>query len=262
MDAYQARMQRPVLDTDQDRASTIMDTNQGCEAMDTGQDRASVMDWGEDRAPTMDTDQGHVATGQDRASDMVTDRVPTMDTGHGRMATDTEEDHAPITNTGKDRAPTMDTGQGRVATDTDQDHAWVTDTGKGLGRTMGMDQRRVATDTGEDRASVMDLNQDPTATLDTGRRSVTMDTDLLLVTQAPLGPQSVRQKVMRLSRRVRRPCRRHLLVSDNPRAHDRYCCLCGRYFQAENALATCTFRGAANYLTFGRTFQAHSLVMS
>jgi hypothetical protein len=163
-----------------------MDTDQGHVA--TGQDRASVMDTGEDRAPTTDTDQGRVDTGQNRASNMVT---------------------------AEDRAPTMDTGQGRMATDTDQDHA-----------------------------PVMDLDQGPTPTLDMGQRSVTMDTNLRLITRTPLGPQSVRRKVMWLSRRDERRCLRRLLVSDNPRAHDRYCCLCGGYFQAENALATCTFRGA------------------
>jgi len=66
---------------------------------------------------------------------------------------------------------------------------------------------------------VMDMDQDPTPTLDTGQRSVTMDTDLRLVTHAPLGPRSLRQKVMRLRRRDARPCPRRLLVNNNQRAY-------------------------------------------
>ena len=106
----------------------------------------------------------------------------------------------------------MDANQARMqrpVLDTDQDRAPTTDT----------DQCRAATDTGPGRAPVIDMDQGPTPTLDTGQRSVTMDTDLRLVTHAPLGPRSLRQKVMRLRRRDARPCPRRLLVNNNQRAY-------------------------------------------
>jgi len=183
MDANQARMQRPVLDTDEDRALTT-DTDQCRVATDTGQGRA-----------------------------------PIMDTDRGRVATDMGQDHGLVMDMDQDPTPTLDTGQGRVATDTGQDHAPVMDMDQDAPPTMDTDQGRVATDTGPGRAPVIDMDQGPTPTLDTGQRSVTMDTDLRLVTHAPLGPRSLRQKVMRLRRRDARPCPRRLLVNNNQRAY-------------------------------------------
>ena len=172
-----------------------------------------------DPAATMDTKQQRTKSWAAMDANQARMQRPVLDTDEDRaLTTDTDQCRV-ATDTGQGRAPIMDTGQGRVATDTGQDHAPVMDMDQDAPPTMDTDQGRVATDTGPGRAPVIDMDQGPTPTLDTGQRSVTMDTDLRLVTHAPLGPRSLRQKVMRLRRRDARPCPRRLLVNNNQRAY-------------------------------------------
>jgi 2-iminobutanoate/2-iminopropanoate deaminase len=109
----------------------------------------------------------------------------------------------------KNLATTMDMEQARS-----KNPATIMDTDQRPATAMDTDQNRVAMDTDQCRVA-----------MDTDRCRVATDTDLRPVTDAPLGPQPMRQTVpqpmpqtvMRLSCRGDRACPRPLLVNDDQR---------------------------------------------